>query len=150
MKKRYVTPLALCFLLSTAFAYPTQTDEQKQCEVWECVGDNDIIVSNDELDNLVNTAIDIGVLSDKIKVRKLFKCEVFLRKTLIILLLKPYLYMADKYIVSKNWTAQTYKTSKNWIISKYIISKHWLTHNIQKVWKKYYQKECEPQTSEQK
>jgi len=150
MQKKYIISLLICLLLSGAATYSTQTTEQKQYESYEGICDDEILTNNDELDDIVDSAIETGVLKDNIEVKKLSKCELFLRKTMVLLVLRPYLYLADRYSRSKDWTIKAYKISKNWMAQKYKLSTTWLGKQIQNVWKKSCKKEKNLSTSEHK
>jgi len=103
MKKKYILALSLLLLSSSALypstEKPNSTNQNLQTSA--ITTDTQHSQDEDEFDDLINDALDVGVVSEKIEFPKPSKLETLVRKISVIFFLKPYIYIVTKYRTTK-------------------------------------------------
>jgi len=105
MRKKIICSFLFCLLISTTIVSTIDKVIAKNAYKQEHP-ENGL---HDELDELVEDAIDGGVLKNKIEIRQPSKVEIFLIKAGINLFLKPYIYIAIRYRTCKAWLLRKLK-----------------------------------------
>jgi len=122
MKYTYI-PLTIFFLLALPNTTLLTKEEQitqitnSQTDIYDQKSNNLNIGysdQDDELDNLLEAAINQGIIGDHTTFRKPSKFEVILRKYGMILVVNPYIYTVTKYRAFKKWLTKNIKSLCIW------------------------------------
>ena len=107
MKKIYTFTLSLLLVSSSILYSNTQEPSDNTQDTKTIVhnhqntGTQYCQEDNDELDNLIDDAINSGVVSPKIEFPKPSKFETLVRKLGVFFFLRPYIYVVTKYRATK-------------------------------------------------
>jgi len=109
MKKKYICTFLFFILLSSTIIRSTGKALNSNHYREENIGKTNALFEEnefDELDELIEDAIDSGLIKNDITPPS--KLELFLTRVAITVFLKPYIYIVTKYRILKKWFAKFY------------------------------------------